>query len=143
MEYKITVLSHEHLNKLLPQVELGVGVNESELRRSYFSLGSVSYCLLADNVPVLAGGIVNVGWRRGEAWMLPTPFFRRHVKDCYRYIKNIIPRMAEEGHFRRLQASCVGALAARFSAHLGFEYEGVLRCFGANGEDCLMHSRIF
>ena len=141
MEYKITALSSEHLDKLLPQAKLGV--DATALRLTYFSPGSVSYCLLADGKPVFAGGIVNLMWCRGEAWMLPTPFFREHVRDCFRRIKDIIPLMAKEGSFKRVQSTCAITVSAILFKHLGFKYEGTLSRYGPSGEDCFMYARLF
>lgn len=141
MELKITALSSEHLDKLLPQANLGI--SSTSLRLAYFSPGSVSYCLLADGEPVFAGGIVNLMWCRGEAWMLPTPFFRKNVRVCYRRIKDIMLLMAVEGGFKRVQSTCAVTVSAILFEHLGFEYEGTLKLYGPGGENCLMYARLF
>lgn len=143
MELKVTALSGEHLDKLLPQARLGV--EATSLRLTYFSPGSVSYCLLADGEPVFAGGIVNMQWRRGEAWMLPTPFFFNNIRVCYRRIKEILPLMAVEGGFRRVQSTCAITISTTMFKfkHLGFNYEGTMRCFGPKGEDCFMYAKVF
>ena len=128
-------LTHGHLDRL--------GHNDSESRKSYFSDGSISYCLLADGEPVLAGGIVNMQWNRGEAWMLPTPFFHRHVRVCYKKIKDTIPYMAKIGGFKRVQTTCAVMVSTILFEHLGFVYEATLKCFGPNGETCYMYARFF
>lgn len=82
MNIDIVPLTAAHL-EILPLPE---GLD----RRSYFSKGSAAYCVLADGVPVLAGGVVNLKWRRGEAWILPTPFFRSHLKTCFLDRKSVV-----------------------------------------------------
>ena len=141
MEYKVTPLSHEHLDKLLDQVSLGI--ESTSLRQSYFSPGSISYCLLANGEPVFAGGIVNLMWNRGEAWVLPTRFFRSHVKICFKTLRDMISKAAKEGSFKRVQATCAVTVSAKLFEHLGFEHEGTMKCFGPRGEDCLMYARLF
>ena len=141
MDYVITALDSTQLDKVIKQAHLITDI--VELRQAYFSPGSVSYCLLANGEPVLAGGIVTLKWYRGEAWMIPTPFFRNHIRDCYKRIKDMIPRMATEGKFRRIQVTCATSISPRFFHHLGFDYEGTMRRFGPNGESCYMYSRIF
>ena len=131
----IVPLNDEHLDRL--------GVTDTFLRQAYFSAGSVSYCLLADGQPVLAGGVVNMQWKRGEAWMLPTGFFRKHLKTCLRYLKETLPEMAFNGGFKRIQATCSTDISPSLFHHLGFQYEGVMKSFGPNGETCYMYARVF
>jgi len=141
MEYTLTALSPEHLDKLLSQMQLPV--DAFSLRMAYLSAGSVSYCLLNGDEPILAGGIVNLMWHRGEAWLLTTPFFRKHLRECYKYVKSTLPRMAREGKFKRVQATCAVIMSTVLFDHLGFEYEGTMKCFGPSGETCHMYARLF
>jgi len=142
MECKVVPLRHEHLATW--NIPL-------DIERAYMSPGSVAYCLLADGEPVFAGGVVNLQWSRGEAWMLPTPWFRNNVRTCFRFIKKMVPEMARAGGFKRLQATCsiikADALAeikaVRTVSHLGFLYEGTMKQYGPNGETCHMYARIF
>lgn len=112
-------------------------------RRSYFTAGSAAFCVMSDGIPVMAGGIVNLQWKRGEAWILPTPFFRTHLKTSFRLMKNYIPLLAEGFGFRRVQATCLKDLSSNLFCHLGFRYEGTLRAFGPDGETCDMWARTF
>ena len=114
-----------------------------DMERAYFSPGSVAYCLLADGEPVLAGGVVNLLWHRGEAWLLATDWFRAHVKWCLRHMFRAIPLAAVQGGFRRIQATCPTSQSITLFIHLGFHYEGVMSRFGPNGETCFMYARIF
>jgi hypothetical protein len=133
-------LEPEHLAKLIE----GAPASMSEmLGRAYFSEGSASYCLLLDGAPVFAGGIVNQQWHRGEAWILPTPFFRKHVKTCFRIVRKMLPQIAVDNGFVRVQAVAAAGVCASLFEHLGFGYEGKLKCFGPLGEDCRMYARIF
>lgn len=112
-------------------------------RRAYFSDGSAAFCVLEAGSPVMAGGIVNQHWGRGEAWILPTPFFRSHFKTSFRLMKNYVPLLAEGFGFRRVQATCPKGLSSNLFSHLGFSYEGTMQKFGPHGEDCDMWSRTF
>lgn len=107
--------------------------------RSYFTPGSVAFCLLADGEPVFAGGIVNLQWERGEAWMLPTPYFRSHLKTCFHAMKSMLPFMADEYGFRRVQATCIAGQSSSLFRNLGFFHEGSLARYGPNGERCDMY----
>jgi hypothetical protein len=135
MNVEIVALTTEHMNGLsLPR-----GID----KRAYFSPGSVAFCLLSGGIPVFAGGIVNLAWNRGEAWVLPTPFFRRHLSACLRCMREMLPYMASEYGFERVQATCIKGLSAKLFHHLGFSYEGTMAKFGPFGETCDMYSRIF
>lgn len=135
MILQIVPLTHEHLKQSWSISDV--------MEQAYFTDGSVSYCMLRDGEPVLAGGIVNLQWLRGEAWLLTTPFYYKHVKTCLKSIRLAIPSMASLGTFKRVQAVCATSSSVTLFKHLGFHYEGVLNHFGPNGETCFMYARIF
>lgn len=138
MERKIVPLNHEYLGKLLMANPM-----RAAMAQAYFSRGSVSYCLLVDGEPVFAGGVVNMQWQRGEAWILPTKWFFQHLVICYRYVRDILPLASIEGHFRRIQATCAVTVSTALFEHLGFVYEGTMQSFGPNGETCHMYAKVF
>ena len=139
MIYTITKLTSQHLDEF--------NVAEEGCRVAYMSKGSLGYCLMANGVPVVIGGVVNADWRRGEAWMRSTPFMLCHIKSVFRYLRDMIPLMAVEGNFRRIQVVCLiddsVDRCVRLFEHLGFEREGTMRGLGPNGEDCHMYARLF
>jgi hypothetical protein len=115
------------------------GITTDQMIEAYFSKGSVGYCLLIDDAPVAAAGIMNLGWHRGEAWLLHRPPFGKYL---FKLIREMLPRLAQINGFRRLQATCFTGSSTLFE-HLGFEREGTLKAFGPNGETAEMYSRIF
>lgn len=138
MNFKVVHLSPEHLSKF------GVAT-DSEQAMAYFSDGSLAYCLLGNGEPVIAGGVVSMHWKRGEAWLLTTNLFYKHVRVCYKFIRDIIPYMSVEGNFKRIQATCdINKCASyRMFEHLKFQHEGTLESFGSEGETCFVYARIF
>ena len=138
MNIRFVQLNHEHFERLVVP-----SVTATALEQAYFSPGSVALCLLADDVPVFAGGIVNMQWKRGEAWMLPTPWFKQHVKTCYKSMLEALPKLAARGGFKRVQATCAISVSPSLFRHLGFYSEGTLNAFGPNGETCFMYARLF
>lgn len=139
MRTEIVPLNSELLDILLEDAP--PSLQQAELHRAYFSPGSTAYCLLADGVPVFAGGIVNLQWHRGEAWILPTRFFREHLKTCIKALRAHLPIVARG--FVRIQATCVEGTSSSIIRLLGFTYEGTMQKFGPNGEPCRMYSRVF
>jgi hypothetical protein len=133
-------LNIEHLETLLSGAP---ELLHHQLQRAYFSPGSVACCLLVEGEPVFAGGIVNLQWGRGEVWILPTPFFKSHVKTCFRKMRERLPKMVEDGRFVRIQATCVKGTSAAWLRVFEFVFEGTLKKFGPNGETCDMYARIF
>jgi hypothetical protein len=107
--------------------------------------GGPSYTMLVDNIPIVCAGVVLMGWNRGEAWTFPSKMFYDHVKSCYKGIKNILESIAREHKLIRIQSMINPSLLVGdgWMKHLGFQYEGTLRCFGCNNEDMKMFSRIF
>lgn len=119
MALETVVLTPEHLMKLLPFADT---MAREELSVAYHSSGSMAYCLLDGGEPVFAGGIVNLKWHRGEAWILPTPFFRQHYKTCFGLLKKKLPEIAVEKGFVRVQAVAADGVSIALFEHLGFEY---------------------
>jgi hypothetical protein len=138
---EIIPLNNGHLDRLLE--DFPKAFTTAVDPRAYFTPGSVAYCVLSDGEPVLAGGIVTLRWNRGEAWILPTQFFRSHLRSCLRELRRELPRIAFEGKFKRVQAVCVGTVSAKLFRHLDFEFEGICRKAGPQNEDCGMYARIF
>jgi hypothetical protein len=138
---EIVALTPDYLDALLG--DASASLQSAQLARAYFSPGSVSCCILVDGEPVFAGGIVSLQWNRGEVWILPTRFFRSHVKSCFQAMRKNLPGMVAEGGFRRIQATCVKGSPSAWLRLFGFTFEGEMRAFGPNGEDCSMFSRIF
>lgn len=142
MILELVPLEMKHLDSLVASSVFPIPLTP-DLTRAYFSPGSVAYCLLEDGEPVLAGGIVNLGWNRGEAWLLPTSFLKSHLRLCLSLIHKLLPSMAENYGFIRVQATCLNDPHGKFAKGRGFEYEGTMKKFGPNGESCYLFSRIF
>ena len=118
------------------------GVSVEELVCAYLSQGSTAYCLKIDGIPAAAGGIINLNWHRGEAWLLHSSQFDGHVKTVLKLMRQLLPEIAQRGNFRRVQATCFGVPTALLK-HLGFEPEGIMQRFGPNGEPAMMLARMF
>lgn len=106
--------------------------------------GGPAYTLFNDREPILCGGIVLMGWQRGEAWLLLSSLFYGHVLTSYKAVKRGFADIVSRETLRRVQAlvNPKHEAAIRFIEHLGFENEGLLRQFGPSGEDLYMYARI-
>lgn len=103
------------------------------------------WALVGTNGEALAiGGFTYIRPLVWQDWLIGTPAaWTHHWRTISKHCRRMLDRMLEtEAH--RIQ--CV-SLADRTAAHhwyrvLGYEREGVLRCYGANGEDAVMFSRV-
>lgn len=114
-----------------------------ELVKAYTSPGSVGVTLLCDESPIACGGIINLSWDRGEAWLLNSPCFWKSLKTTYHYVKNTLPMLARLGGFIRVQATSYNSEHCGLFRHLGFTKEGVMSMFGPNKEDATLYAKIF
>jgi hypothetical protein len=109
---------------------------------AYFLPGSAAYCVLIYGVSVFAAGIINLQWHRGEAWVLHSSLFYKYRLTCFRTLKSMLPQIAKQHEFRRVQATSFFGNGTLLR-HLGFEKEANLRCYGPEGEDAALYVRIF
>lgn len=97
-----------------------------------------------DNLPVVAGGFSPIAPGVVEAWMVGTmDGWAAHWRTITRGCRRLVDTQLETVH--RVQ---VCSLAGRTQAHawyergVGFAREGVLRRWGARGDDFVMHSKV-
>jgi hypothetical protein len=111
------------------------------LTRAYLSQGSPAFCLM-NNEPIIAGGIINLDWHRGEAWMLHTKLLHKYLKTSLRTLKEELPKIAIANGFKRVQATSF-IDNEEFLNILGFHHEATLQCFGPNQETGKLFVRFF
>ena len=121
----------------------GVDCTQDDILRAYTSEGSLARTMLDGELPVACGGIFNLKFRRGEAWVLPGKLARYHGLSIVRSLRKFLPELAQAGGFRRVQATCCDEKTTKLFKLLGFQYEGAMRCYGPQGQIALMYSRIF
>jgi len=115
----------------------------AQLIDTWQSPGSLACTLWKDKRPVACGGIINFNWYRGEAWILVSPDIKSLRVPLRKIMKQELARMAVEGEFRRVQATCYSEEKGQFFRKLGFEYEGYLKSFGPKQENAILYSRVF
>lgn len=100
--------------------------------------------LVMNGEVILCGGVMLMGWQRGEAWTLFADNFRKYPIACFKACKYVIDEAVKENDLRRVQAivepTVNGGIA--FTERLGFKKEGLLRAFGPQGEDFFMYAKI-
>ena len=91
---------------------------------------------------VFCCGVRNIFEHSGEAWFVFSPIGKQYVRT-FEVIRDllhhhIIPRY----RYKRVQATADLGVpeTVRFLEHLGFEREGILRAYGATGQDMAMYA---
>ena len=111
------------------------------LAKAYLSKGSPAFCLV-NSEPIMAGGIINLDWHRGEAWVLHTKLMHKYLKTAIKALKEKLPKIAIENGFKRVQATSF-IDNEDFLNVLGFHYEATLKGFGPNQEAGKIFVRFF
>lgn len=99
-----------------------------------------AYTVEVDGVPMLCAGVIRLDDGRGWVWMLFASNSGRHFVRICRYVR----RYLESCGLRRIEASidCTFKEGIRLAKLMGFEIEGRMRQYGANGEDYFMMGRV-
>jgi len=103
-----------------------------------------SFTLEVDGKVIWCGGI-RVFWEGvGEAWCLISDEGARMPKTVFSSIKKILDFVQKDLALHRVQATARIDIPMfhKFLEHLGFEREGVLRKFLADGTDSYIYSRV-
>lgn len=110
---------------------------------AWYDRGPASTVVIDGDI-ICCGGVVLLGYQRGEAWMLMSPLFAKYPKTVYSSVKRFLNNTIKVEKLRRVQAisNPDHYKAGTFLEHLGFQCEGVLRKYGPNCEDLLMFSRV-
>jgi hypothetical protein len=142
--YQLVDFKAEHARSIFNMNDADMPVPENDLIQGYLSQGSVAKSLLFDGIPLGCGGIINIGWRRGEAWLLTNRTFYGQLKTVYSYIFRVFPLMVREGGFVRVQATCFNLHNGNLFRHLGFEMEAShMKKYGPLGEPAALWARVF
>ncbi len=139
---KIVPLKESHVLEILKDRTMSPNVSREDLIKTYLSPGSLSSTLIIDDVPIVCGGIVNLNWKRGEAWILTSSLFNQYKKTCYKAVKTMLEVMSKTGNFVRVQSLVEpNSLNCKMIKRLGFEFEGVLRRYGPDNQDLWLYGR--
>lgn len=100
-----------------------------------------AYTAIYNETPIFCGGVVDIGWHRGEMWMLTSSLFYKFPLACFKICKNKADEFSSK--YKRVQVtSFMNKKHIKFIERLGFNQEGLLKSYGPNNEDVIMFSRI-
>ena len=103
-----------------------------------------SFSLIDNGHLIVAGGIFPVWDGLGEAWLIPSDRITRYRKSMISHLRRHIDRITKEDGLRRVQATVRADFPAahRFLEFLGFDREGLMVSYGADGADHYLYARI-
>ena len=104
-----------------------------------------SLTVLQGDKCLAAFGLCALHETAAQAWMLVNPEYRySHAKTILRAAKEEIERWQISEGFNRVQITIEFANAGfvRWSKLLGFQLEGLMRCYGQDGQDHFLMARI-
>ncbi len=134
----------EHFDRMELDKEGFVSRGNRALFEAYPKIGP-AITLLNDSFEVIACAGVLIPWEGfGEFWMIPGVLVPKYKKSVWKEAKLFIKDSRERFNLRRIQATIRenDQRAIRWIERLGFQKEGLLRCFGMDGENHFMYARV-
>lgn len=103
-----------------------------------------AYTLLSDDGIICIAGIVPVRPGVGEAWSVTSDLIRKYAKSYYKMTKRMIGAIESDWKLHRIQLAVEAdnEVAANWARHLGFQFEGLMRCAGENKKDLCLYARV-
>jgi len=110
---------------------------------AYPKLGT-AWTLIDGDLVIGAAGVIRFCPGVGEAWALNSVHVLRYPKAFYRAVKEGLDESIERLKLHRVQAVVAAnhPRAHRWIKALGFEFEGVMRAYGYNGDDYAIYGRV-
>ncbi len=118
--------------------------NMDELMEVYSARG-LAWTGRVDGEVLAIGGVARLWPGVGEAWMLASKDVPRHARDFHRTVKGLLELAKTSMQLHRLQTAVRWAsddqegnrTRLKWALALGFESEGLMLCYGANGDHWL------
>ena len=123
-------------------MEIDASFTENRLDTAIIGL---SYTLLFNNNPVIAGGIIPIWDGVAEGWVMSSKRVFEHKIRAASAVKKRLDYLCINNNIRRLQTSVKAEfkLGIRFATWLGLEVEGLKKNYGPDGSDYYQLARIF
>jgi hypothetical protein len=113
----------------------------------YLGPKNPSYVFLVNEEPILCGGILDQGFRNGQAWILFTDDFYKYKFSCHKVMVNMLLLLSKRMKLKRLEVHLDCAIASKINKKwvrkFGFKPEGISRGIGLSGENHLRFARKF
>ena len=123
-------------------MEIDASFTENRLDTAIIGL---SYTLLFNNNPVIAGGIIPIWDGVAEGWVMSSKRVFEHKIRAASAVKKRLDYLCINNNILRLQTSVKAdfKLGVRFATWLGLEIEGLKKCYGPDGSDYYQMGKIY
>jgi len=129
---KFNSLWHFSVNEVDPSIPQG-----------YYSKSIYSYIVLEGTEPIGAFGLFTIWNGVGEAWLMSSPRLNKFPVFLVKNFRQLSDEVLRRG-LHRIQILVHNTKTlARWAETLGFEYEGFLRKYTADGQDILIYSKVW
>jgi RimJ/RimL family protein N-acetyltransferase len=128
----------------LDQIDLGYEMPK-ETKSGFIGNEAYKGVTLFNNDDILAVGGVHTLWEGvGECWIMLSKSGRKKPFTVAKYTFVLFDNMISQENIIRLQASIASTddKALKFAKWLGFEFEGIMRKYGPDGDDYYRVARI-
>lgn len=126
--------------RLQPAQELAQAVLSPEYAEQLCAQPGVAWAAVMGGQTLACAGMTEITPQRAIAWALFAPAALRHFGPIHRATGRILA----EAPWRRLEMAVDArhAAAIRWAERLGFEREGLMRAYTADGRDCFLYARV-
>ena len=148
VKYKIVPYSKDHGDEI---IEFGMNDKLMDIDASFtenridFAVPGLSFSLLVDNFPILAGGIVPLWDGVGEGWILSSKRIFNHKIQSAISVKKRLDLICENNNIWRLQTAVKEEFKTgkRFAEWLGLKSEGLMQMYGPDKTNYYRMAKIY
>ena len=148
VKYKIVPYSKDHGDEI---IEFGMNDKLMDIDASFtenridFAVPGLSFTLLVDNFPILAGGIVPLWDGVAEGWVLSSKKIFNHKIRAAISVKKRLDLICENNNIWRLQTAVKEEFKTgkRFAEWLGLKSEGLMQMYGPDKTNYYRMAKIY
>ena len=148
VKYKIVPYSKYHGDEI---IEFGMNDKLMDIDASFtenridFAVPGLSFTLLANNFPILAGGIVPLWNGVAEGWVIASKRIYDHTIKSVSAIKKRLDLLCTNNNIWRLQTSVKEEFETgiRFAEWLGLKKEGLMLMYGPDKTNYYRMAKIY
>jgi hypothetical protein len=103
-----------------------------------------AYTLLSSEGVVAISGVVSVMPGVGAAWAVTSELVNKYPKAYYKGTRDFLRAIISDWRLHRVQTTVIATnkVAVNWIQHLGFQREGLMRKYGADGSDHYLYARV-
>lgn len=119
--------------------------NSNKENRIDFEIPTMAFTLLADDKPIVSGGVFPLWFGVAEGWVLASKNIFEHKIKAASLIKRRTDLICQNNNIYRLQTTVKENfdMGLRFAKFLGFKNEGLMEKYGPNQTNYFRMAKIY